>query len=172
MLYWSSTSPINRTMCACSSTAKKNSPLPCCKFLHTCHSVSFVVRAGLYAPAQVRRLALLLQMVPCKVSYRAPISNLSMQDYVRLLKYGDSLYRCKQLKRAALGRMCTLMKRQGPSLAYLEQARLMLLLPLLHLAHVHAHEAPGAVAGLPGAGAPAAAAAAVMAVPSCLCARS
>jgi nucleolar GTP-binding protein len=24
------------------------------------------------------------------------------QDYVRLLKYGDSLYRCKQLKRAAL----------------------------------------------------------------------
>ena len=25
-------------------------------------------------------------------------------DYVRLLKFGDSLYRCKQLKRAALGR--------------------------------------------------------------------
>ena len=45
------------------------------------------------------------------------------QDYLRLLKYGDSLYRCKQLKRAALGRMCTLMKRQGPSLAYLEQVR-------------------------------------------------
>jgi len=45
------------------------------------------------------------------------------QDYVRLLKYGDSLYRCKALKRAALGRMCTLMKRQAPSLAYLEQVR-------------------------------------------------
>lgn len=45
------------------------------------------------------------------------------QDYLRLLKYGDSLYRCKQLKRAALGRMCTLMKRQAPSLAYLEQVR-------------------------------------------------
>lgn len=45
------------------------------------------------------------------------------QDYVRLLKYGDSLYRCKQLKRAALGRMCTLIKRQAPSLAYLEQVR-------------------------------------------------
>ncbi|KAL6785757.1 NGB1 [Auxenochlorella protothecoides x Auxenochlorella symbiontica] len=45
------------------------------------------------------------------------------QDYVRLLKYGDSLYRCKALKRAALGRMCTIMKRQGPSLAYLEQVR-------------------------------------------------
>ena len=26
------------------------------------------------------------------------------KDYVRLMKYGDSLYRCKQLKRAALGR--------------------------------------------------------------------
>eukprot|EP00762_Andalucia_godoyi_P001663 ANDGO_07120.mRNA.2 Nucleolar GTP-binding protein 1 len=45
------------------------------------------------------------------------------KDYVRLLKYGDSLYRCKQLKRAALGRMCTLMRKQGPSLQYLEQVR-------------------------------------------------
>jgi nucleolar GTP-binding protein len=26
------------------------------------------------------------------------------KDYVRLLKFGDSLYRCKQLKKAALGR--------------------------------------------------------------------
>ena len=26
------------------------------------------------------------------------------KDYVRLLKYGDSMYRCKQLKKAALGR--------------------------------------------------------------------
>lgn len=25
------------------------------------------------------------------------------KDYLRLMKYGDSLYRCKQLKRAALG---------------------------------------------------------------------
>ncbi|XP_013398687.1 nucleolar GTP-binding protein 1 [Lingula anatina] len=45
------------------------------------------------------------------------------KDYTRLLKYGDSLYRCKQLKKAALGRMCTVMKRQGQSLAYLEQVR-------------------------------------------------
>lgn len=44
-------------------------------------------------------------------------------DYVKLLKYGDSLYRCKQLKRAALGRMCTVMKKQNASLAYLEQVR-------------------------------------------------
>lgn len=26
------------------------------------------------------------------------------KDYVRLLKFGDSLFRCKQLKKAALGR--------------------------------------------------------------------
>ncbi len=45
------------------------------------------------------------------------------KDYVRLLKYGDSLYRCKQLKRACLGRLCTIMKRQVSSLAYLEQVR-------------------------------------------------
>eukprot|EP00122_Pirum_gemmata_P004469 Pgem_evm1s4060 len=45
------------------------------------------------------------------------------KDYSKLLKYGDSLYRCKQLKRAALGRMCTIMKRQASSLAYLEQVR-------------------------------------------------
>ncbi|KAF3973199.1 hypothetical protein CMV_003366 [Castanea mollissima] len=40
------------------------------------------------------------------------------KDYVRLLKYGDSLYRCKCLKVAALGRMCTVIKRVAPSLAY------------------------------------------------------
>ncbi|KAK3205289.1 hypothetical protein Dsin_019335 [Dipteronia sinensis] len=45
------------------------------------------------------------------------------KDYVKLLKYGDSLYRCKSLKVAALGRMCTVMKRITPSLAYLEQIR-------------------------------------------------
>ncbi|KAF3818761.1 hypothetical protein GH733_012178 [Mirounga leonina] len=44
------------------------------------------------------------------------------KDYVRLMKYGDSLYRCKQLKRAALGRMCTIIRRQKQSLEYLEQA--------------------------------------------------
>ncbi|KAF8025285.1 hypothetical protein BT93_F2199 [Corymbia citriodora subsp. variegata] len=45
------------------------------------------------------------------------------KDYVKLLKYGDSLYRCKSLKVAALGRMCTLMKKLSGSLAYLEQIR-------------------------------------------------
>lgn len=42
---------------------------------------------------------------------------------VRMVKYGDSLYRCKCLKRAALGRMCTILKRQKASLSYLEEVR-------------------------------------------------
>jgi nucleolar GTP-binding protein len=45
------------------------------------------------------------------------------KDYVKLLKYGDSLYRCKQLKRAALGRMAKTIRQQHASLAYLEQVR-------------------------------------------------
>ncbi|KAG5313807.1 NOG1 protein, partial [Acromyrmex insinuator] len=45
------------------------------------------------------------------------------KDYVRLLKFGDSLYRCKLLKKAALGRMATIMKKQAANLTYLEQVR-------------------------------------------------
>ena len=45
------------------------------------------------------------------------------RDYVRLMKYGDSLYRCKQLKRAALGRMVNIVRKQASSLQYLEQGQ-------------------------------------------------
>lgn len=45
------------------------------------------------------------------------------RDYVRLMKYGDSLYRCKQLKRAALGRMATACKKLNAALSYLEKVR-------------------------------------------------
>ena len=45
------------------------------------------------------------------------------KDYLKLLKFADSLYRAKELKRAALGRMCTLITKLKPSLAYLEQVR-------------------------------------------------
>lgn len=45
------------------------------------------------------------------------------RDYGRLMKYADSLYRCKNLKRAALGRMATIIKRQNSTLEYLEQVR-------------------------------------------------
>jgi nucleolar GTP-binding protein len=45
------------------------------------------------------------------------------KDYLKLMKYGDSLYRCKQLKRAALGRMMTVLKKLKASLGYLEEIR-------------------------------------------------
>ncbi|KAK6429287.1 Nucleolar GTP-binding protein 1 [Oleoguttula sp. CCFEE 5521] len=45
------------------------------------------------------------------------------RDYIRLLKYGNSLFQCKQLKRAALGRMATICKRLKDPLLYLDQVR-------------------------------------------------
>lgn len=45
------------------------------------------------------------------------------RDYARLLKFGQSLYQCKQLKRAALGRMATIVKKLKDPLVYLEQVR-------------------------------------------------
>mmetsp|Transcript_17176 Transcript_17176/g.58315 ORF Transcript_17176/g.58315 Transcript_17176/m.58315 type:complete len:689 (-) Transcript_17176:48-2114(-) len=45
------------------------------------------------------------------------------RDYVRLLKYAETLYACKQLKVAALGRMCTVLKKLKASFGYLEEVR-------------------------------------------------
>jgi nucleolar GTP-binding protein len=45
------------------------------------------------------------------------------KDYVKMMKFSDSLYKCKMLKRAALGRMCTAVKRLKGSLSYLEEVR-------------------------------------------------
>ncbi|RKF59046.1 Nucleolar GTP-binding protein 1 [Erysiphe neolycopersici] len=45
------------------------------------------------------------------------------RDYVRLLKYAQSLFQCKQLKRAALGRMATICRRLKDPLIYLDQVR-------------------------------------------------
>ena len=66
---------------------------------------------------------------------RNVIDNIA-KDYVRLLKYSDSLYRCKMLKRAALGRynffyfykyiykrMCTALRKLTSSLEYLDEVR-------------------------------------------------
>jgi nucleolar GTP-binding protein len=44
-------------------------------------------------------------------------------DYNKLLKFADSLYKCKQLKRAGLGRMCTAIRKLQASLQYLEEIR-------------------------------------------------
>ena len=45
------------------------------------------------------------------------------KDYVRMMKYSESLYRCKMLKRAAIGRMCTIIKKLNSSFNYLEEVR-------------------------------------------------
>lgn len=45
------------------------------------------------------------------------------KDYLKMMKFADSLYRCKELKRAALGRMCTVLKKVNASLGYLEEVR-------------------------------------------------
>lgn len=44
-------------------------------------------------------------------------------QYVTLMKYADSLYRCKRLKIAALGRFCTVMKQKANALTWLEEVR-------------------------------------------------
>mmetsp|Transcript_41778 Transcript_41778/g.108193 ORF Transcript_41778/g.108193 Transcript_41778/m.108193 type:complete len:641 (-) Transcript_41778:145-2067(-) len=45
------------------------------------------------------------------------------KDYVKMMKLADSLYKCKMLKRAAMGRMCTSVKKLAGSLSYLEEVR-------------------------------------------------
>lgn len=45
------------------------------------------------------------------------------KDYTKMMKFADSLYKCKMLKRAALGRMCTCVKKLAGSLSYLEEVR-------------------------------------------------
>ena len=45
------------------------------------------------------------------------------RDYLKLIKYADSLYRCKSLKRAAFGRICTMIRKISSSLSYLEEVR-------------------------------------------------
>ncbi|CAE8635113.1 unnamed protein product [Polarella glacialis] len=45
------------------------------------------------------------------------------KDYVKMMKFADSLYKCKMLKRAAMGRMCTSVKKLTGSMSYLEEVR-------------------------------------------------
>jgi len=56
------------------------------------------------------------------------------KEFVKLLKFADSLYRCKQLKRAALGKMASSAKKLGKTLEYLEEVRMhMSRLPAIDL---------------------------------------
>jgi nucleolar GTP-binding protein len=53
---------------------------------------------------------------------RGVIDNIG-KDYARLLKFADTLYKCKTLKRAGLGRMCTAAQKLKASLNFLEEVR-------------------------------------------------
>ena len=44
-------------------------------------------------------------------------------DYIKLLKYGDSLFRCKSLKRIAMGRIVKMIKRNDSVFVFLEEVR-------------------------------------------------
>lgn len=44
-------------------------------------------------------------------------------EHLKIIKFGDSLYRCKQLKKAALGRMASNVKKLAEPLKYLEEVR-------------------------------------------------
>lgn len=46
------------------------------------------------------------------------------KEFLKLMKFADTLYRCKQLKRAALGRMASGAKKLGKTLEYLEEVRM------------------------------------------------
>lgn len=45
------------------------------------------------------------------------------KEYVKMMKFADSLYKCKMLKRAALGRMSTSVKKLQGALSFLEEVR-------------------------------------------------
>eukprot|EP00922_Rhytidocystis_sp_ex-Travisia-forbesii_P061824 GHVS01091559.1.p1 GENE.GHVS01091559.1~~GHVS01091559.1.p1 ORF type:complete len:655 (+),score=78.36 GHVS01091559.1:67-2031(+) len=78
---------------------------------------------------------------------RAIVDNLA-KDYVRLMKYADSLYKCKMLKRAALGRMCTALKKLQQSFIYLEEVRQH----LARLPSINPHTRTLVLAGYPNVG--------------------
>lgn len=46
-----------------------------------------------------------------------------MTEHVKLLKFGDTSHRCKQLKRAGLGKMATTVKKLSEPLRFLEEVR-------------------------------------------------
>mmetsp|Transcript_63363 Transcript_63363/g.182367 ORF Transcript_63363/g.182367 Transcript_63363/m.182367 type:complete len:648 (+) Transcript_63363:85-2028(+) len=58
-----------------------------------------------------------------QVNATKKIVDVIAKDYVKMMKFADSLYKCKMLKRAALGRMATSVKKLAGSLSYLEEVR-------------------------------------------------
>nr|UXY88340.1 nucleolar G-protein [Cryptomonas curvata] len=53
---------------------------------------------------------------------RTIVSKIST-NYIRLLKFGNSFYNCKHLKKVAIGRICTVIKKLNFTFLYLEKIR-------------------------------------------------
>jgi nucleolar GTP-binding protein len=53
---------------------------------------------------------------------RTIVSKIST-NYIRLLKFGNSFYNCKHLKKVAIGRICTVIKKLSFTFLYLEKIR-------------------------------------------------
>lgn len=75
------------------------------------------------------------------------IANIS-RDYLKMLKYADSLYRCKCLKVAALGRMVTVLRKLKASALFLEEVRKH----LGRLPSINPHEKTLLLTGFPNVG--------------------
>jgi GTP1/Obg family GTP-binding protein len=58
-----------------------------------------------------------------RLSKSKRIVNIVCKNFIKLIKNGNSLYTCKQLKKEALGRICTTIRKINKSLIFLEKIR-------------------------------------------------
>jgi len=58
-----------------------------------------------------------------KLSKSKRIIDIISRNFVKLVKNGSSLYTCKQLKKEAIGRICTIIQKLNKSLIFLEKVR-------------------------------------------------
>jgi len=58
-----------------------------------------------------------------KLSKSKRVIDIISRNFVKLVKNGSSLYTCKQLKKEAIGRICTIIQKLSKSLIFLEKVR-------------------------------------------------
>ena len=64
------------------------------------------------------------KMALYRLSKSKLIIDIICKNFIKLVKNGNSLYICKQLKKEALGRMCTVIKKLTKPLVFLEKVRM------------------------------------------------
>ena len=83
-----------------------------------------------------------------KLSKSKYIIDTISKNFVKLVKNGNSSYACKQLKKEALGRICTVIKKLDKSLIFLEKIRVH----LVKLPEIDPHRKSIVLCGCPNAG--------------------